>query len=109
MTLSTAEVWVVIGVLAVGTFLIRFSFLGLIGDRPLPVWVLRMLRYTPVALLPGIIAPLVLSPPATDGVFDPARGLAAFVTIAIGLITRSFMAAIGGGAATLYASLWLFG
>ena len=52
-----AEVWIVILALGAGTYLIRFSFLGLIGSRRLPEFVLRLLRYTPVALFPGIIAP----------------------------------------------------
>ena len=33
-----SETWIVILALAVGTFLIRFSFLGIIGSRPLPAW-----------------------------------------------------------------------
>ena len=67
MTYSTAEIWTIIGIMGIGTFLIRFSFLGLIGDRPMPAFVLRLLRYTPVAVLPGMVAPLVLWPGATMG------------------------------------------
>ena len=33
MTYSTAEIWTIIVILGIGTFLIRFSFLGLIGNR----------------------------------------------------------------------------
>lgn len=109
MTYSDAEIWLIIAILGIGTYLIRFSFLGLIGDRPLPPLILRLLRYTPVALLPGIVAPLILSPAATGGVFDPARGLAALAALGTGLVTRSFMAALGAGAAVLYTSLWLLG
>ncbi|PJN94093.1 hypothetical protein CNY89_16575, partial [Amaricoccus sp. HAR-UPW-R2A-40] len=50
--------WVVIWGLGIGTFLIRFSFLGMIGDRALPDWAMRMLRYVPVAVLPGLVAPI---------------------------------------------------
>ncbi|MBS8227391.1 AzlD domain-containing protein, partial [Vannielia litorea] len=42
-------IWLIIAALAVGTFLIRFSFIGLTGTRPLPEGLLRYLRYTPVA------------------------------------------------------------
>jgi len=59
VTYSTADIWLIIVVLGIGTFLIRFSFLGLIGDRPMPQIVLRLLRYTPVAVLPAMVAPLV--------------------------------------------------
>ncbi|RVT87264.1 AzlD domain-containing protein [Rhodobacteraceae bacterium CCMM004] len=104
---SEAQIWGLIVVLGVGTFLIRFSFLGLIGNRRLPPLVLRLLRYTPVAVLPGMVAPLVLSPAATGGSFDPARALAALATLAIGIAFRSVLGAMAAGAATLYAALWL--
>jgi len=73
MTFSTTEIWFIIAAMGIGTFLIRFSFLGLIGDRPMPAIVLRLLRYTPVAVLPAMVAPLVVWPDATGGDFDPVR------------------------------------
>ena len=100
--LSDAAIWGVIVALGIGTWLIRFSFLGLIGDRQLPEWVLRHLRYTPVAVIPALIAPLVVWPQATGGVFDPARFAAAVVAVAIGLGLRSVVGAVAGGMATLY-------
>jgi len=109
MNMSPPEIWLIIALLGIGTFLVRFSFLGIIGDRKLPEWVLRHLRYTPVAILPGMIAPLVLWPEATDGAFDAPRVLAAFATLAVGCITKSATWAIIGGGTTLYAMLYLFG
>jgi branched-subunit amino acid transport protein len=102
-------VWPIIIALGIGTFLIRFSFLGLVGNRPLPGWLLRFLRYTPVAVLPGIVAPLVLWPAATGGDPDPARLAAAFATLAAGLATRNVLAAIGAGLVTLYTVMWWLG
>ncbi|WP_170106738.1 AzlD domain-containing protein [Rhodovulum imhoffii] len=107
MTQSGPEIWTIIAILGVGTFLIRFSFLGLVGRRGLPAWALRYLRYTPVAVLPGLIAPMVLWPEATGGAPDPARLLAAAVTMAIGVLTKSLLFAVAGGAATLYTALYL--
>jgi len=109
MSMGTGEIWTVILGLAIGTFLIRFSFLGIVGNRPLPAWLLRLLRYTPVAVLPGLVAPLVLWPAATGGTPDAARLLAAIATLAIGLIARNTLFAIIGGAATLYTMLWVLG
>ena len=103
------KIWLVIVLLGAGTFLIRFSFLGLIGDRELPGWVLRMLRYTPVAVIPGLVAPLVLWPQATGGNADPSRLTAAGVTLLVGAVTKNVLAAIICGAATLYLMLWLLG
>ena len=33
--------WIVIVVLGLCTYLIRFSFLGILGNRPLPLWMVR--------------------------------------------------------------------
>lgn len=107
MTYTAAETWAVIVVLGVVTFLIRFSFLGLIGDRTLPPFALRLLRYTAVAVIPGIVAPLVLWPTATGGVTDPARLIAALVTLALGILVKNMIVTILGGAVTLYVLLAL--
>lgn len=107
MNYTTLEIWTIIVIMGIGTFLIRFSFLGLIGDRPMPSFVLRLLRYTPVAVLPGMVAPLVLWPAATDGDFDPIRMLAAVATVVIGIWLRNVLWAIVGGGVTLYAGMGL--
>ena len=109
MISGDVNVWLIIGVLALGTFISRFSFLGLIGDRELPEWILRHLRYTAVAVLPALIAPVVLFPPATNGEVDPARLSAAIVTLAVGVWTRNVLWAIILGAATIYGMLYLTG
>jgi branched-subunit amino acid transport protein len=109
MTFSTAEVWLIIVLLGVGTYLIRFSFLGFIGDRPMPTIVLRLLRYTPVAVLPAMVAPLVAWPDATGGDLDPVRITAAAVTLLVGVWKKHVLWAIGAGALTLYAGLYFTG
>lgn len=103
------KIWLIILALGVGTFVLRYSFLGWIGNRQLPEWALRHLRYTAVAVLPGLVAPLVLWPAATGGHPDPARLIAAGATLAVGLASRNTLAAILGGLASLYLALWLLG
>lgn len=105
--MSLTYIWTIIIVLGIGTYMIRFSFLGLIGGKDLPDWVLRHLRYTAVAVLPGLVAPLVLWPSATQGEIDPARLSAALVTFGVGLLTRNVVAAILCGGATLFAMIAL--
>ena len=107
MTVDPALYWTVVPILGIGTYLIRFSFLGILGNRPLPNGLRRALRYTAVAVLPGLVAPAVLWPPATEGATDPARLAAACMTILVGIVTRSVIFAILAGGATLYAVLWL--
>ena len=100
--MSDQAIWMVIIGLGIGTYLIRYSFLGIIGGRELPQWLLRHLRYVPVAVLPGLIAPLVVWPSATGGSPDPARLVAAGVALLIGAAFRSTLGAIFGGMAALY-------
>jgi branched-subunit amino acid transport protein len=107
--MSDAEVWTVILAIAVGTFLIRFSFLGLIGSRPLPDWALRHLRYAPVAVIPGLVAPLVLWPSASGGEPDLPRLAAAAATLVVGLWTKNVLYAIAAGAVVLYSLLSVSG
>lgn len=108
MSYTSLEIWVIIIVMGAGTFLIRFSFLGPLGRARLSPLALRLLRYTPVAVIPGLVAPLVLWPAATGGQLDAARILAALVVTALGMWTKNVIAAIFGGAAMLYLGLYLF-
>ncbi|MEM8592581.1 MAG: AzlD domain-containing protein [Pseudomonadota bacterium] len=107
ITAPTWEIWVVILGLGLGSFAMRFSFLGLIGDRTLPPWVLRHLRYTAVAVLPGLVAPAVIWPEATGGEPDLARFTAAVVTAVAGYLSKNVMIGVIAGAVALYTSLWL--
>ena len=107
--MDKTTVWTVIICLALGSFGLRFFFIGLIGDREMPEWLLRHLRYTAVAILPGLVAPLVLWPPATDGQLDPARLSAAIVTLAVGYWRKNILMAVAAGAITLYGGLYLLG
>lgn len=105
--MTDLQIWTIAIVVGLGTFLIRFSFLGLVGKRPMPPFALRLLRYTPVAVLPAMVAPLVVWPAATQGVTDPLRIVAALVTVAVGVTTRKFMPAILSGAGVLLVGMGL--
>ena len=100
--------WIVIFGLGLGSFLLRFTFLGFVGDRPLPAWLVRHLRYTAVAILPALVAPLVVYS-GEGGSTDPTRVAAALVTLGAGIWTRNVLAAIGAGALTLFGLVYLLG
>lgn len=102
-------IWTIIVGLAIGSYTLRFVFIGLVGDRAMPPWLLRHLRYTAVAILPALIAPLVAWPTATDGQPDLPRMAAAVVALSVGLFTKNVLAAIFSGAGTLYGLLYLLG
>jgi len=109
MNYSAAEIWFIILVMGVCTFLIRFSFLGLIGDRLMPPFLLKLLRYTPVAVLPAMVAPLAVWPSATGGDPEPVRLVATLVTLVVGVWRRNAIPAIIAGLGTLYLGLILTG
>lgn len=100
--ISDTQFWIVTLGLGVGTFLIRFSFLGIFGSRELPDWMLLHLRYVGVAVFPALITPLVIWPDATGGVPDPARMIAALAAFIVG-VKVSVVGAILTGMFTLYA------
>ena len=104
--MDQGQIWIVIVGLGLGSFLLRFLFLGLVGRRPLPGWMMRHLRYTAVAVIPALIAPLVLWPPATGGQVDPLRLAAAVATLAAGFAFRNFIASILVGAAVMAAGYY---
>ncbi|WP_137703029.1 AzlD domain-containing protein [Marimonas lutisalis] len=107
--IDKVTIWTVIVGLGLGSFALRFMFLGLIGNRPLPIWVLRHLRYTAVAVIPALVAPMVIWPAATGGMMDPPRMASAMVTLTVGLLSRNVLAAIICGGLTLYGGLYLAG
>ncbi|MGP9788605.1 AzlD domain-containing protein [Roseinatronobacter sp. NSM] len=103
MSFTTTQIWSVIVGLGLGSYLLRLSFLGIIGNRDLPEWLLRHLRHTAVAIMPGMITPLILFPQAAGGTLDPVRMIAALATVAISFWTKSAVLTIFGGAAVLFA------
>ncbi len=107
--IDKTTLWIVIIGLGVGSFLLRFAFTGFVGDRQMPAWLLRHLRYTAVAVLPALVAPQVLWPSATGGEPDPARLAAAAAALAVGLITKNVLGAMVAGGVTLYGVLYLLG
>ena len=102
---SPGVIWLVIALLGVGTFAIRFSFLALADGRALPEWALRLLRYVPTSVLPALVAPMVVWPQATGGELDPARLAAAITALVVGAIWRNVLAAIGAGLLVLFGLL----
>jgi branched-subunit amino acid transport protein len=101
------DLWIIILGLGVGSFGLRFVFLGLVGDRGMPNWLLRHLRYTAVTVLPALVAPLVIWPSATDGQTDPLRLTAALAALAVGYRWKTLYGAVAAGAGVMFAGAWL--
>ena len=100
--MNETGIWWLIAALGLGTYAIRFSFLGLLGERRLPGWAARMLRYTPVAVLPGIVAPALI-----DGGAEPLHLAAVAATVGAGWLTRSALWGMLTGVGTIAAAAFL--
>lgn len=109
MTFDKTTLWIVIAGLAVGSYLLRFAFIGFVGGRAMPEWLMRHLRYTAVAIIPALVAPLVLWPVPTGGEPDPVYFASAATTLCIGYFSRNVLAAMASGIAVLYGLLFLLG
>ena len=99
--ISDTTFWVLTVLLGIGTFLIRFSFLGFFGGRELPGWLILHLRYVGVAVFPALVTPMILWPAATGGATDWIRVVAGIAALAVG-VRISVVGAILAGMGTFY-------
>ena len=101
-SIDSVTFWLSILGLGVATFLIRFSFLGLIREGALPHYVVRLLRYVPVSVLPALVAPLVVFPRSLGGETNPVWVVSALFALALGILTRSLLVTIVSGMGMLW-------
>ncbi|MEO1293752.1 MAG: AzlD domain-containing protein [Pseudomonadota bacterium] len=100
--LPATLVWSTIAGLGIVTYLIRLSFLGILAGKTIPSEVARFLRFVPVAILPALVAPYIVYPPATGGETDPIRLAAAGAAFVAAVLTKSILAAIAAGMGSLW-------
>jgi branched-subunit amino acid transport protein len=100
---ATATFWVVILVLAVGTWAMRSLPIMLHGHVTLPAWAERLLRYVPVAALTAIAVPGALYLKSA-GVYhvEPPRILAGLAAMLVALRTRNVVATLVAGMGVLW-------
>ena len=107
--MTSFESWSVVLGLAVGTFLIRYSFIGLFADRDMPAWLENALKL----MVPAIFAAIVFSGVAMVGgelatLAHWPRYAAAAVALAAALRTRGTMLlTVGVGMTALHGLPWL--
>jgi len=100
---AVATFWLVIVVLAVGTWLMRSLPIMLHGAVATPAWAERLLRYVPVAALTALVVPNVLYvKSASQYSFSPARTIAAVVALLVALRTRSVLWTLIAGMVALW-------
>jgi len=96
--------WGAVFIIGVGTYLTRLSFIGAFGERAMPVWMERPLRYVAPAVLGAIVLPAVVLP---EGLLDLApasnpRFLAAVIAGAVAVRVKNVSAVIAVGMGALW-------
>ena len=107
--LTALESWTVVLGLALGTFLIRYSFIGLFADKDMPAWLERALKL----MVPAIFAAIVFSGVAMvggeiAGWTQWPRYAAAVIGLIAAIATRgNMLITLGAGLAALHGLPWL--
>ena len=98
------NIWFTMAAAGVVTFLTRLSFIWLLGRFKLPDWLLRALRFVPVAVFPAIIFPETLSPGGRlDLTWSNPRMLAGVLAVLVAWKTRNVIWVVVVGMLTLWA------
>lgn len=109
--MTTLESWCVVLGLALGTFLIRYSFIGLFARRDMPPWLSHGLRLVVPAIFAAIVASgvaMVNGQPA--GWPQWPRYGAALLALAVAVRFRgNLMLTLVSGMTALHALTWLAG
>ncbi len=107
--LSTAQSWIVVIGLAVGTFLIRYSFIGLFADRDMPPWLERALKLMVPAIFAAIVfSGVVMVGGQVAGLNQWPRYAAASIALVAAIAARgSMLVTVVVGMAALHGLPWL--
>ncbi|OAM91282.1 AzlD domain-containing protein [Termitidicoccus mucosus] len=91
------------------TFLMRLSFIGLLGKRDLPERFRTALHFVPLAVFTAIIVPEVLMPGGqlTFAVSGEPRITAAIAAVIVAAFTRRVLPTIAAGMGVLWLLRWL--
>jgi branched-subunit amino acid transport protein len=101
--MSTTMLWVVIAGAAAVTFMLRVSFIALLGRTGMPPSVERALRFVPAAVLTAFVIPLLIY---ENGAMQVSLGnerlLAGLIAALIAWRSGSVLFTLGGGMAALW-------
>ncbi len=107
--MSAWQSWALVIGLAVGTFLIRYSFIGLFANRDIPPWLERGLKF----MVPAIFAAIVFSGVAMSsgqlaGLEQWPRYVAAILAMAVAVVKKGNMVwTVVSGMLALHLLPWL--
>lgn len=103
------NIWLVMLIGGVTTFLIRFSFIYLFGKFHIPETVRKALHYVPPAVLSAIVFPELLLPNgAWDLSFENDRLLAGLAAVLVAWFSKNTLVTILAGMIVLFLLQFLF-
>ena len=96
----------IVATIGVGTYLLRPSFVAIVGSRTMPDWALVPLRYVAPAVLAALVAPAVLLHKGSVDLSPTSnpRAIAAAIAIVVAWKTKNVAAVIVAGMNIV----WLF-
>ena len=102
--------WVAVGIIGLGTYLTRLSFIGAFGEREMPGWMERPLRFVAPAVMGAIVLPAVVLPAGVIEFLPAAnpRFAAGVIAAAVAYKWRNVSLVIAVGMGSLWALDWLF-
>lgn len=107
---SQAQFWLLIVVLAIGTWSMRSWAIIMHGRVPHPPWLERLLKHVPVAALTALVVPGALYLHQGDAyTFAPARTIAAACALVAAWKTKNVLVTLAVGMGTLWLAQWLLG
>jgi len=101
------QAWIALLAASAITLAIRFSFIGLQGDREFPLALRKALRFVPASVLAAIVWPGVIAPHKVMNLsFGNLQIYAALVAAAVAWKTRNILATLGVGMGLLWILQW---
>ncbi|GGN06990.1 AzlD domain-containing protein [Halarchaeum nitratireducens] len=104
-TYDALTTWALIAAIAVPTFLIRFSFIGLLGRvGGVPDWAERALAFVPAAVLAALVVPDIVTIRATvAATIAQEKVVAGLVAAGVAYYTEDVLATIAVGMGVFWA------
>ncbi len=105
---SVGMIWMLVGIIGLGTWLTRMSFLALLGRvEQVPVIVTRVLRLIPAAVLSALVVPGLTHAQGSLDLTTP-RFLAGVIAAVVAWRTKNVLATIAAGMTVLWITEALF-
>lgn len=102
MQINFSDLWLAILGVAIGTFIIRFSFIYTFGKGQVPTWLQRVLQMVPASALSALVVPALLFSQQSSSIAGNHRLWAGLVAAFVAGKTRNILLTITIGMITLW-------